>query len=133
MTKTALVLLVEDDDDLRGLEAQLIAMAGYRVATAREGAEALQRVAQEMPAVIMLDMKMPGMDGWAFAREFRARHNHHAPIVVVTAAQDARKRAAEIAAEDVLEKPFDVETFIRTVETHAGAGASGARHAAPPV
>jgi CheY-like chemotaxis protein len=116
-----LVLLIEDDDDLREVEAGILERAGYRVVTAREGKEALDLVATEMPDVIFLDMKMPGMDGWAFAREFRARHDHSAPIIVITAASNAQRRADEISADGVLGKPFHVSEFIRTAESYLGA------------
>jgi CheY-like chemotaxis protein len=113
-----LVLLVEDDDDLREAESGILARAGFRVITAREGGEALDRVAEEMPDVIFLDMKMPGMDGWRFAQEFHSRHGHKAPIVVITAAANAEMRAYEVAAEGVLGKPFAVTDFIRTARAH---------------
>jgi CheY-like chemotaxis protein len=112
------VMLVEDDDDLRALEAAILERAGYRVVTAREGQEALDRIAQEMPAMIFLDMRMPGMDGWEFAREFRTRHNHGAPIIVVTAEKSARRRAEEITAEGFLGKPFGAEDFMMTAQRH---------------
>jgi CheY-like chemotaxis protein len=115
---TGLILLVEDDDDLREVEAGILQRAGFRVVAARDGAEALALVAQEMPRVIFLDMRMPGMDGWAFAREFRARHDHSAPIVVVTAAANAEKRAEEIAADGALGKPFEARDFIKVAQTH---------------
>jgi CheY-like chemotaxis protein len=121
MSPVGLVLLVEDDDDLREVEAGILERAGYRVMTAREGKEALDRVQVEMPCVIFLDMKMPGMDGWAFAREFRNRHDHQAPIIVVTAAANAHKRAEEIAADGVIGKPFRVSEFIRTAESYVTA------------
>jgi two-component system, chemotaxis family, chemotaxis protein CheY len=119
-----LVLLVEDDDDLRELEATILARAGYRVMTAREGGEALDRVAVEMPRVIFLDMRMPGMDGWTFAREFRARHDHATPLVVVTAEACARTRAEEIGADGVLGKPFDATALMRAAQEHVGAEAA---------
>src|SRR5213594_4214716 len=68
--ETGLVLLVEDDDDLREVEVGILRRAGLRVAEARQGIEALELVEEEMPQVIFLDMRMPDMDGWAFAREF---------------------------------------------------------------
>jgi CheY-like chemotaxis protein len=113
-----LILLVEDDDDLREVEVGILERAGFRVVSAREGREALDLIAQEMPRVIFLDMRMPGMDGWAFAREFRARHDHHAPIVVTTAASNARTRAEEIAADGVLGKPFEAREFIDLAQHH---------------
>jgi CheY-like chemotaxis protein len=118
MTCDGLILLVEDDDDLREVELGILERAGFRVVSAREGREALDLVALEMPKVIFLDMRMPGMDGWAFAREFRARHDHSAPIVVITAAASAEKRAEEIAADGALGKPFDARDFIKAAQTH---------------
>jgi two-component system, chemotaxis family, chemotaxis protein CheY len=107
-----LVLLIEDDDDLRAVETAILEQAGFRVATARDGGEALERVAEEMPGVIFLDMRMPGMDGWEFARQFRAKHDHGAPLVVVTAESSARARAAEISAEGSLGKPFNARDLM---------------------
>jgi DNA-binding response OmpR family regulator len=109
------VLVVEDDLDLLTLMEIILVDAGYRVRTAREGRAALARIAEEMPGVILLDMRMPGMNGWEFAREFRARHGHACPIVVVTAAEDARQRAEEIGADAWLSKPFDLDDVLRTV------------------
>jgi CheY-like chemotaxis protein len=74
---------------------------------------------------VFLDMRMPGMNGWEFAREFRARHGRAAPIVVVTAAENARARAEEIAADGWLAKPFDLEDVLRAAARHAGQPAVG--------
>jgi len=109
------VLVVEDDLDLLGLLEMLLQDAGHRVRTARDGAQALERVSEEMPALILLDMRMPVMNGWEFAREFRARHGRACPIVVVTAAENARLRAAEVEAEGFLAKPFDLDDVLRMV------------------
>ena len=118
MSCDGLILLIEDDDDLREVEVGILERAGFRVVSAREGGEALELVAREMPRVIFLDMRMPGMDGWQFAREFRARHDHSAPIVVITAAASAEKRAEEISAEGALGKPFEARDFIKVAQTH---------------
>ena len=117
-----LILLIEDDDDLREVEMGILERAGFRVVSAREGGEALELVAREMPKVIFLDMRMPGMDGWAFAREFRARHDHSATIVVITAAASAEKRAEEISADGALGKPFEARDFIKVAQTHLSCG-----------
>jgi CheY-like chemotaxis protein len=71
-----------------------------------------------MPALVLLDMRMPGMNGWEFAREFRSRHGRAAPIVVVTAAEDARSRAEEIEADGWLAKPFDLEDVLAIAKRH---------------
>jgi len=106
----------------------ILSDVGYRVRTAAEGGAALDRVAEEMPALVLLDMRMPGMNGWDFAREFRRRHGRSAPLVVVTAAEDARARAEEIGADGWLAKPFDLDDVIAAVARHAG---GPARHGFP--
>lgn len=121
------VLVVEDDQDLSSLLEMVLADAGHRVRTAPDGRAALAAVAEEMPGVILLDMRMPVMNGWEFAREFRARYGRACPIVVVTAAENARLRAEEIGAEDWLAKPFDLDDVLYTVERQlSGADEGGA-------
>jgi CheY-like chemotaxis protein len=120
------VLVVEDDLDLLGLVQMVLEDAGHRVRTATDGERALERVAEEMPRLILLDMRMPIMNGWEFAREFRARYGRACPIVVVTAAENAQARAAEIEAEGWLSKPFDLDDVLRMVARFA-AGPGDAR------
>jgi DNA-binding response OmpR family regulator len=112
------VLVVEDDQDLVALLEMVLSDAGHRVRTASDGRAALARVAEEMPGVILLDMRMPGMNGWEFAREFRARHGRACPIVVVTAAENAAGRAEEIGAEGWLSKPFELDDVLDAVARH---------------
>jgi CheY-like chemotaxis protein len=114
------VLVVEDDLDLATLLEMILTDAGYRVRTAGDGAQALERVAEAMPALILLDMRMPVMNGWEFARAFAERHGRAAPIVVVTAAENARLRAEEIGATGWLEKPFDLDAVLDAVARHLG-------------
>jgi CheY-like chemotaxis protein len=70
------------------------------------------------PDVILLDMKMPVMDGWELARVYRQSPGRHAPIVVMTAARDAAQRAAEVAADGHLAKPFDLDDLFRVVDQY---------------
>lgn len=118
----ASVLVVEDDPDLLSLMELVLSQAGHSVRTAAEGAAALARVAEELPGLIFLDMRMPGMNGWDFAREFRSRHGRACPIIVVTAAENARERAEEIGADGWLAKPFDLDDVLRVAERHVGGG-----------
>jgi CheY-like chemotaxis protein len=115
------VLVVEDEEPIRTAIALVLEHAGYHVLTAGDGAEALDRLEQEWPSLILLDMRMPGMDGWTFAQELRTRHTRSVPIVVVTAARDAGRRAEEIQAAGYLSKPFDLQGLIDTVERHTAA------------
>ena len=118
------VLVVDDDPDLRELMRLLLEGAGYRVETARDGREALERVSAHAPALVLLDMKMPGMNGWQFARTLRRTHNRRIPIVVVTAGDDARRTAEEVGAEAYLGKPFELDDVLKVVELHSRSSAT---------
>ena len=115
-----MVLVVDDDEDLREMVRTALERAGYSVSTAANGADALDVVASHTPAVILLDMRMPVQDGWASAHNFRARHDRSAPILVMTAATDARRRAAEIDAEGYLAEPFTIVELLAAVRRLAG-------------
>ena len=113
------ILVVDDDESIRDLVEMALSSEGHQVMTAPHGAAALEAIAVMPPDVILLDMKMPVMDGWEFARVYRQAPGQHAPIVVVTAAQDAASRAAEVAADGHLPKPFDLEDLFRVVDRYA--------------
>lgn len=110
------VLVVDDDPDLVEVVRTILSCAGYEVRSARNGREAIEAVTQKMPAVVLLDMMMPVMDGWECARELRSRYGHAVPIVVVTAAAAARARADQVGGIDhVLPKPFEMDDLLRVV------------------
>lgn len=111
-----LVLIVDDDVDLQELVETVLREEGYAVAKASNGKEALSQIQKELPGVILLDMKMPIMNGWEFAAAFRARYDRLAPIVALTGAQDPRAWAEEIQAAGSLTKPFDLDQLIATVK-----------------
>ena len=119
----SLILVTDDDPDLLELISEALAHHGYRVATARHGQEALERVEAERPNLVLLDMNMPVMDGWAFASELRERYGRSVPIVVITAAKDSKLRADEVGAEGELGKPFELEQLYEVVEDMLVAGA----------
>jgi CheY-like chemotaxis protein len=114
------VLVVDDEEGIRDVIDVVLSTQGYKVMTAPHGAAALDALDQTCPAVILLDMRMPVMDGWEFAREYRRRAACKAPIVVVTAAADAARRAAEVAADDYLGKPCSFDDLLRVVARFAG-------------
>jgi CheY-like chemotaxis protein len=115
------VLVVDDDPGLRDLINWGLSDLGYRVATAENGATALEAVRQEAPSLILLDMRMPIMDGWSFARQYQALPGPHAPIIVITAARDAAAWADEVKAAAYLGKPFELDELARTVERYSAA------------
>ncbi len=112
------VLVIDDDDDLREAIGALLDAEGYEVAYAANGAEALELLASQMVGLVLLDMRMPVMNGWEFAKRFHERHDHLAPIVVVTAAADAGSCAADIGADGWISKPFELTAFLKTVRKH---------------
>src|SRR5579871_6175764 len=112
------ILVVEDEAEIRDFVAMVLDSEGYRVTTAANGAVALDQLGREPYDLILLDMRMPVMDGWSFATAYRGRKGPHAPIVVLTAARDAAERAAQIRAEGYLGKPFDLDELLSMVAQH---------------
>lgn len=120
------VLVVDDDPDMVTIMRIMLDDSGYQVRCARNGKEALESVAEKMPAVVLLDMLMPVMDGWQCARELRARYGREVPIVVVTAAEHAGARADQMGgADDVLAKPFEMAELLRIVARYVPRNGSG--------
>jgi CheY-like chemotaxis protein len=118
--QTKTVLLVEDDEDLVALVSLLLQEDGYRVKIACNGRDALAALEHDIPDLILLDMKMPIMNGPEFARELEVRHGRRAPIIVLTAAADAHRRAAEVGADAWLGKPFDPDALLSKVRRYTG-------------
>jgi CheY-like chemotaxis protein len=114
------VLVVDDDPSIRDSVSEILGLEGYAVQTATDGVDALRRVEAKVPSVVLLDMRMPVLDGWGFARAFRAKYNRLSAILVMTAARDARQWAEEIGAEGYLAKPFDLVDLLAAVERHCG-------------
>jgi CheY-like chemotaxis protein len=110
------VLVIEDDPDMRGLLVLMLEEQGHDVRAAANGLAALDVVHHARPDVILLDMKMPVMDGWEFARRYRVECGDPSPIVVMTAAEDPRKPAEEIGAAGWLAKPVELDVLFDTVK-----------------
>lgn len=108
------VLIVEDDDDIRAMIEILLGAEGHAVSSAANGVEGLERTRADEVDVVLLDLKMPLMDGWEFARRYRARGGS-AAIVVLSAAQDLERHTREIGASRVLAKPFDLDALVAVV------------------
>jgi two-component system response regulator MprA len=109
------VLVVDDDPSVRETIGTFLRVEGYAVQTAADGAEALEQIGRERPAVVLLDMRMPIMDGWDFVRELRARAIE-LPIIVMTSAQDARRSAEEIGAPAYVAKPVSYPALIARID-----------------
>jgi two-component system response regulator MprA len=115
------ILVVDDDPALLDVVAETLRDEGFPVSTAQDGAAALRKVEQDQPSLVLLDMRMPRIDGWEFARRL-VEKGIRLPIVVMTAAADAAGWAAEINADGYLAKPFGIGELIDAVEHHRGQG-----------
>jgi CheY-like chemotaxis protein len=122
------VLVVEDDQDMADALLHLLEIWGFSARHAEHGKAALDAVESQMPAVVLLDMLMPVMDGWQCARELRARYGDSLPIVVVTAAEHVQERSKEIGADEVLPKPFEMKRLRTIVERYASASRAEVKH-----
>jgi CheY-like chemotaxis protein len=110
------VLIVDDDARIRAVLEQALRDEGYTTVAAADGREALARVQQEPPALILLDMMMPRMDGPEFARQLdRQGLRGTIPIVVLSAADRPGHLAAQMGATACLEKPFDLTALLDVV------------------
>jgi two-component system response regulator PrrA len=112
------VLIVDDDIETLAAERELLAESGFRVVEARDGAEALRVVQEDPPAVVVLDVQMPGMDGPSFARALRMALRR-VPLVILTGVPDPRREADRCNAEAYLAKPFDAAQFVSVVRRFA--------------
>jgi CheY-like chemotaxis protein len=113
----ARVLVVDDDDGLRAVIEAALLDEGYEVLVARDGLEALARIEQRPPRLVLLDWMMPRMDGPAFEAALRERGlRARIPILLLTATNRAPERAAQIRAESWLAKPFELPELLEAVE-----------------
>lgn len=111
------ILVVDDDQSIVETIRAILESEGYSVITAANGREALQVLEHVTPFLMLLDMRMPVLDGWGVAAALRGS-KHRFPVVVMTAAENARRWADEIKADDHLAKPFDLNDLIECVQKH---------------
>jgi len=109
------ILVIDDEAGILDITAEILEDEGYQVEKATNGQEGLQKMREARPELIMLDMRMPVLDGWGFAKVLHNTGNT-VPVVVMTAAQDARRWADEIKADAYLGKPFDLNELLAVVE-----------------
>ncbi len=110
-------MIVEDDDAIRYMLADALQDAGYAVAMATDGIDALDQVEQHPPDAILLDLMMPLMDGWTFLQTCRGdARSAHIPIALLSAAPMLLKTANAWGVQVAIGKPFAIETLLNQVE-----------------
>lgn len=109
--QSRLVLVVEDDEDLRGTLAALLVIAGYRVETARDGSVAWDRLQLEpVPHAVVVDLNMPRIDGFALRDRMRAEQRTVAVPIVFCTARDVA--ADQLQGCALVRKPFDTDHLL---------------------
>jgi DNA-binding response OmpR family regulator len=110
------ILIVEDETPMRTALADLLASEGYRTLTAADGERCLERAISEKPDLILLDIMMPKLDGFALCAELR-RLSNDAPVLMLTAKGQIEDRVAglDAGADDYLVKPFSTEELLARV------------------
>ena len=122
---SAKILLIEDNEQNRYLVTYLLEHAGYRVIHAPDGPRGIALAQRGQPDLVLLDIQLPGMDGYAVAKALRAEELSKAiPIVAVTSHAMAGDREKALAAgcDGYLEKPIDPDTFVAQVARFLGSG-----------
>ncbi|MEE2962420.1 MAG: protein kinase [Myxococcota bacterium] len=118
---TQKILVVDDSENHRTAVSRKLISMGYEVATASSGAQALQHILRESLDLILLDVVMPGLDGFGTLRQIRVRYSaQELPVIMLTARDDAEDviRALRLGANDYAVKPIKTEEFEKRIKTH---------------
>ncbi len=118
-----LVMVVDDSLTVRKVSSRLLEREGYRVITAKDGIDALEKLAVTLPDVMLLDIEMPRMDGFDLARNIRGNPlTHDIPIIMITSrtAEKHQTYAREIGVNDYLGKPYDEAQLLRLIAGYTG-------------
>jgi len=116
---SASILIADDDPDILLLLSVYFERAGYEVAQARNGSEALQLAPEQLPSIAMLDVTMPGLDGFEVTRALRENAaTRSMPVILLTARAQATDVAQGMAAgaDEYVKKPFEAADLIDRVE-----------------
>ncbi len=108
------VLIVDDERAILKVLGIKLGISGYEVITASKGPEALQLIDQACPDIMLLDVIMPGMDGFTVLKEVRTRTD--LPVIVLSARPENGQIARGLGANDFLSKPFDLDDLIIDIQ-----------------
>src|SRR5215216_5501950 len=113
------ILVVDDEPAILDMIAELLGYEGYHVVTTSQGSLAIAHAQSDPPALILLDLMMPGMSGWQIISALKASPETRAiPIVVLSARRDLPLIANDLGIENFLSKPFDIDELISMVRRY---------------
>jgi two-component system, sensor histidine kinase and response regulator len=116
------ILVVDDNEDNANIIRDYLEARGYPITVAYNGDEAMESFANVKPSIVLLDVMMPGRDGWQVCREMKASpQGKDIRVIMVTALQDwnDKRQAIETGADDYVEKPFELARLASVVERNA--------------
>ena len=114
------VLIVEDDADLNAIVGAYAQLAGLRYRSALDGTSALRQAAEKRPALILLDLMLPDIDGFEVCRLLKSdARTADVPVMMLTALDQADARGRESQAVEYMKKPFDPDRLIAAIRRHA--------------
>lgn len=115
ISMTQSILVIEDEPSVGEVVSLYLRRAGYAVTVIRDGAKALEALASQLPALVILDLMLPGADGWEITRRLRERSD--VPIIMLTARREEIDRIAglELGADDYVVKPFSPQELVSRV------------------
>jgi DNA-binding response OmpR family regulator len=116
------ILVVDDNEDNAHIIRDYLEARGYVISVAYNGDEAMELFEKEKPQLVLLDVMMPGRDGWQVCREMKdSEAGRDVRVIMVTALQDwtDKRQAIETGADDFVEKPFELAKLAMVVERNA--------------
>jgi len=113
------ILVADDEIHIRTLLKITLEMVGYEVDVAADGQEALERIEVQIPDLILLDIKMPRLNGWQVCEKLKSdEKTRNIPIIMVTAfgQKEAKQRSFDLGADEFISKPFETPALLDTVK-----------------
>lgn len=118
----AKIFLIDDDPDVRIVMSKLLQKEGYEVETASRREEALQKLSQAVPSLILLDVLLSGSDGRDLCRELKANpQTKHIPVIIFSGHPSAGLQIQSYGADDFIAKPFQTEALLEKLSRHTKA------------
>lgn len=108
------ILLADDDDGVRASLSEVLTMEGYQVIPAANGRQAVACVGRQQPDLTLLDIHMPGLDGWQTLERMERRHPLM-PVIVITARSNQLRHAVGAGVDAIMEKPLDFPRLLNAI------------------